>query len=102
MGGWVLEIAKMALYLTFPVAAFHVFNSPEYFEKYVIEKKREMYPHERDLYREEIGQLFRDMNSGNLENKMKQFNAMEEQRNIQTECNTSTAAAAAAAANWKT
>lgn len=87
MGGWVLEISKMALYLTFPVAAFHVFNSPEYFEKYVIEKKREMYPHEDELYREEIGQLFRDMNSGNLENKMKQFTKMEEKRDIQPDPN---------------
>ncbi|XP_031631073.1 protein PET100 homolog, mitochondrial [Contarinia nasturtii] len=93
MGGWVLEVAKMALYLTFPVAAFHVFNSPEYFEKYVIEKKREMYPHEDELYREEVNQLFRDMNNGNLDNKIKQFNKMESERKNRQETNAATATA---------
>lgn len=80
MGGWVLEVAKMALYLSFPVAAFHVFNSPEYFEKYVIEKKREMYPHEDQLYREEISLLFRDMNSGNLKAKIEQLKQIDDDR----------------------
>lgn len=83
MGGWVLEIAKMGLYLSFPVAAFHVFNAPEYFEKYVIEKKREMYPREDQMYRDEVYQLFRDMNSGNLDSKLKQFEKMEEGRKSQ-------------------
>lgn len=69
MGSWVLEIAKMGLYLSFPVAAFHVFNSPEYFEKYVIEKKREMYPREDQMYREEVNQLFREMRNNNLDTK---------------------------------
>lgn len=80
----------MALYLSFPVGAFHVFNSPQYFEKYVIEKKREMYPREDELYREEIGQLFRDMNHGNLEQKIKEFTNMEKNRKYQLEENTTT------------
>jgi len=36
MGGWKLEVFKMALYMSFPVALFHWFNQPEYFEKWVI------------------------------------------------------------------
>lgn len=80
MGGWTMEVAKMALYLTFPVVAFHVFNNPVYFEKYVIQKKREMYPHEDDLYREEVAQLFRDINTGNLESKINELNRMDEDR----------------------
>lgn len=80
MGGWVLEVAKMALYLSFPVAAFHIFNTPEYFEKYVIEKKREMYPHEDQLYREEISMLFRDMNSGNLKAKIEKLKEIDDDR----------------------
>lgn len=80
MGGWTMEVAKMALYLTFPVVAFHVFNTPEYFEKYVVQKKREMYPHEDDLYREEVTQLFRDINTGNIESKIKELNRMDDQR----------------------
>jgi len=46
MGGWVLEVGKMAMYISFPVAMFHYFNQPEYFEKWVTEKKREIYPPE--------------------------------------------------------
>lgn len=94
MGGWALEIAKMALYLSFPVAAFHIFNSPEYFEKYVIEKKREMYPHEDQLYRDEISQLFRDMNSGNLDNKIAELKKLENERLNRKD------AQMAQAANW--
>lgn len=59
MGNWLLEVGKMAIYMTFPVALFHYFNQPEYFEKFVIEKKREMYPHEDDTFHEEIEQIFR-------------------------------------------
>jgi Pet100 len=35
MGGYALEIGKMAMYMTFPVAMFYWFNRPEYFEKWV-------------------------------------------------------------------
>lgn len=80
MGGWKLEVAKMALYLSFPVVAFHVFNTPKYFEQYVIEKKREMYPHESTMYHEEMSELLRDMKSGNLEEKIHKYNAIENKK----------------------
>lgn len=35
MGGWQLEVGKMAMYMAFPVGMFHYFNQPEYFEKWV-------------------------------------------------------------------
>lgn len=44
MGNWQLEVAKMALYMAFPVACFHYFNQPEYFEEWVTKTKREIYP----------------------------------------------------------
>ncbi|KAH0821664.1 hypothetical protein GEV33_001127 [Tenebrio molitor] len=43
---WRLEIGKMALYITFPVALFHYFNQPELFEDWVVKTKRELYPPE--------------------------------------------------------
>jgi len=46
MGNWQLEVARMALYITFPVACFHYFNQPKFFEEWVIKTKREMYPPE--------------------------------------------------------
>lgn len=43
MGGWGLEAFKMAVYMVFPVALFHYFNQPEYFENWVINYKHENY-----------------------------------------------------------
>lgn len=76
MGGWKLEVFKMALYMSFPVGMFHYFNQPEYFEKWVrnwksglmiikirkkfktllqvTEKRREMFPPESKSHRGEI------------------------------------------------
>lgn len=54
MGGWKLEVGKMAMYMMFPVALFHWFNQPEYFEKWVTEKKREIYPPSHLDHHEEI------------------------------------------------
>ena len=44
MGGWKLEVGKMALYLTFPVAVFYFFNQPKYFEDWIVKMRRELYP----------------------------------------------------------
>ena len=44
MGGWKLEIFKMGMYMTFPVGLFWYFNQPEYFEKWVIQTKQQLYP----------------------------------------------------------
>lgn len=54
MGGWALEVGKMVMYISFPVAMFHYFNQPEYFEKWVTEKKREIYPPEDEKQENEI------------------------------------------------
>ncbi|KAL1403750.1 hypothetical protein pipiens_019232, partial [Culex pipiens pipiens] len=54
MGGWALEIGKMALYMTFPVAMFHWFNQPEYFERWVTETKRQIFPPENKEHREAV------------------------------------------------
>ncbi|KAL1470693.1 hypothetical protein MTO96_024109 [Rhipicephalus appendiculatus] len=44
MGNWQLEVWKMAVYMTFPVALFYVFNQPQLFEEWVVKKKRECFP----------------------------------------------------------
>ncbi|XP_075758290.1 protein PET100 homolog, mitochondrial isoform X4 [Pelodiscus sinensis] len=41
-----LEVFRMVLYLSFPVAMFWISNQAEYFEEYVIKRKREIYPPE--------------------------------------------------------
>lgn len=42
--GWKLEVAKMFLYISFPVGIFHYVNQPDYFEKYVLKTKEEYFP----------------------------------------------------------
>lgn len=54
MGTWVLEVAKMGMYMAFPVALFHFFNQPEYFEEWVTKKKRELYPPESKSHHKEL------------------------------------------------
>lgn len=61
MGGWKLEVGKMAMYMSFPVAMFHWFNQPAYFEKWVTDTRRQLYPPESKSHREEIEKTIRDM-----------------------------------------
>ncbi|XP_062979326.1 protein PET100 homolog, mitochondrial [Elgaria multicarinata webbii] len=49
-----LEVFRMMLYLSFPVAVFWVSNQAEYFEEHVIKRKREIYPPEDDSQRKEL------------------------------------------------
>ncbi|XP_053151657.1 protein PET100 homolog, mitochondrial isoform X1 [Hemicordylus capensis] len=44
----------MMLYLSFPVAMFWISNQAEYFEEYVIKRKREIYPPEDEYVRKEL------------------------------------------------
>uniref|UniRef100_A0A8D0BK09 PET100 cytochrome c oxidase chaperone n=1 Tax=Salvator merianae TaxID=96440 RepID=A0A8D0BK09_SALMN len=39
-----LEVFRMMLYLSFPVAMFWVSNQAGYFEEYVVKRKREIFP----------------------------------------------------------
>ncbi|XP_076975679.1 protein PET100 homolog, mitochondrial isoform X2 [Tamandua tetradactyla] len=43
-----LEVFRMTLYLTFPVAMFWIANQAEWFEEYVIQRKRELCPPEKE------------------------------------------------------
>lgn len=61
MGGWVLEVGKMVMYISFPVAMFHYFNQPEYFEKWVTEKKREIYPPDDPIMENQIKATIKQM-----------------------------------------
>ncbi|XP_005312813.1 protein PET100 homolog, mitochondrial [Trachemys scripta elegans] len=49
-----LEVFRMVLYLSFPVAMFWISNQAEYFEEYVIKRKREIYPPDDDHQRKEL------------------------------------------------
>jgi len=61
MGDWKLEVIKMALYKTFPVALFHFFNQPEYFEDWVTKNRRAIFPPDSKTHHEEIKECIRNI-----------------------------------------
>lgn len=82
MGHWALEAGKMVIYMTFPVAIFHYFNQPEYFEKFVIESKRNMYPPENEKHYEELEKLseyVRKQTESEFKGKLERLNKDEQQ-----------------------
>ncbi|CAF4476836.1 unnamed protein product [Rotaria sp. Silwood2] len=44
MGGWKLEVFRMACYVTFPLAAMFLFSRPELFKERVIEARKRFHP----------------------------------------------------------
>lgn len=61
MGNWKLEISKMALYMSFPVVLFYVFNQPKYFEEWTVRKRRELYPPLEKMHSQEIEECIRKL-----------------------------------------
>ncbi|XP_029424895.1 protein PET100 homolog, mitochondrial isoform X2 [Nannospalax galili] len=47
-------LSQMSLYLTFPVVMFWISNQAEWFEDYVIQRKRELWPREKEDQRQEL------------------------------------------------
>ncbi|XP_070837568.1 protein PET100 homolog, mitochondrial [Chaetodon trifascialis] len=52
-----LEVFRMALYLSFPVAMFWISNQAEYFEEYVVKRKREIFPPDEEIHRKKFEDL---------------------------------------------
>lgn len=61
MGNWKLEVARMAMYTSFPVALFFYFNQPTYFEEWVTNTKRQIFPPENVQDKEAFQQLLKEM-----------------------------------------
>ncbi|XP_057345826.1 protein PET100 homolog, mitochondrial isoform X1 [Manis pentadactyla] len=53
-----LEVFRMTLYLTFPVAMFWIANQAEWFEDYVIQRKRELWPPEKEDQKTESRRVY--------------------------------------------
>ncbi|MED6258473.1 hypothetical protein ILYODFUR_018898 [Ilyodon furcidens] len=49
-----IEIFRMMLYLSFPVTMFWISNQAEYFEAYIVKRKREIFPPDEELQRKEL------------------------------------------------
>ncbi|XP_018299769.1 uncharacterized protein [Mycetomoellerius zeteki] len=74
--GWTLEVAKMFLYLSFPVGIFHYVNQPAYLDKWVIEAKKEYFPVQNKQMYEQMNNFIHDFNA-NVEKK--RLDALEKQ-----------------------
>ncbi|KAG8180492.1 hypothetical protein JTE90_007450 [Oedothorax gibbosus] len=74
MGGWKLEVFRMGMYITFPVAIFYIFNQPKYFEEWVVKTRKELYPHtsdeERKKFRDEINRRRQEQMEQELTKKL--------------------------------
>ncbi|KAH9523682.1 hypothetical protein Btru_040650 [Bulinus truncatus] len=44
MGTWKLEVFRMAVYTSFPVGLFYVFNQPFFYENWMMEKRDKIFP----------------------------------------------------------
>lgn len=62
MGGWKLEVFKISLYMTFPVAAFWVFHQPKFYEKWMIQSHRVLYGHRNPTKVLELDNAIRQAN----------------------------------------
>lgn len=60
--GWVLEVSRMFVYISFPVGVFYYVNQPEYFDKYVLKIKKDYYPILSKQRLEEMETFIRDVN----------------------------------------
>ncbi|XP_034075393.1 protein PET100 homolog, mitochondrial [Gymnodraco acuticeps] len=49
-----IEVFRMMLYLSFPVTMFWVSNQAEYFEEYIVKRKREIFPADEKEHRKEL------------------------------------------------
>ncbi|KAM7371788.1 hypothetical protein PAMP_008998 [Pampus punctatissimus] len=49
-----IEIFRMMVYLSFPVTMFWISNQAEYFEEYIVKRKREIFPQNEQLNRKEL------------------------------------------------
>ncbi|XP_037545017.1 protein PET100 homolog, mitochondrial [Nematolebias whitei] len=70
-----IEIFRMVLYLSFPVAMFWIANQAEFFEDYVVKTKREVFPPYEEARRKEWEAFKEQMRKRQEEKMLKKFSA---------------------------
>lgn len=74
MQKWQWEVCKMFMYMAFPVACFHYFNSPQIFEDAVTKVKLKTFVSTPAEKREEIEDMIHKIN---LERQLKELDQFE-------------------------
>ncbi|XP_049653802.1 protein PET100 homolog, mitochondrial [Accipiter gentilis] len=59
-----LEILRMLVYLSFPVGIFWVSNQASYFQRHVVERKREIFPPDDPDRRRAMAELKQRLREG--------------------------------------
>ncbi|CAG5897914.1 protein PET100 homolog, mitochondrial [Menidia menidia] len=70
-----IEMFRMMLYLSFPVAMFWVSNQAEYFEEYIVKRKREIFPPDEFTQRKELEDFKERMRVRKEQRIIKNFSA---------------------------
>ncbi|KAI7803690.1 protein PET100 homolog, mitochondrial [Triplophysa rosa] len=71
-----IEVFRMMVYLSFPVAMFWISNQAEYFEEYIVKRKREIFPPDEKMNRQKL-EDFKERMRNRREDKMLKQMAME-------------------------
>ncbi|XP_056308039.1 protein PET100 homolog, mitochondrial [Danio aesculapii] len=74
-----IEIFRMMVYLSFPVAMFWISNQAEYFEEYIVKRKREIFPPDEKLQRQELEDFKQRMRIRREQKMLKQMNMASEE-----------------------
>ncbi|XP_030053123.1 protein PET100 homolog, mitochondrial-like [Microcaecilia unicolor] len=74
-----IEVFRMILYLTFPVSMFWISNQAEYFEEYVVKRKREIYPPKLNEQKRELEDFKERMRKKREERLQSQLETLKEQ-----------------------
>lgn len=74
MGNWQLEVFKMALYVSFPVALFHYFNQPQNFEEQVKTMVQRTNSPEEEEFKKEIKKVIKQMQEEEEARMLKSLN----------------------------
>ncbi|KAM9494319.1 protein PET100 homolog, mitochondrial [Clarias gariepinus] len=75
-----IEIFRMMVYLSFPVAMFWISNQAEYFEEYVVKRKREIFPPDEKMQRKELEEFKERMRLRREQKLLKQLAVETEDR----------------------
>ncbi|XP_049601624.1 protein PET100 homolog, mitochondrial [Syngnathus scovelli] len=68
-----IEMFKMVLYISFPVTMFWISNQAEYFEEYIVKRKREIFPADEGIQRKELEDFKEKVRARNEQQRMKRL-----------------------------
>ncbi|KTG06710.1 hypothetical protein cypCar_00013249 [Cyprinus carpio] len=75
----VYDFKQMMVYLSFPVAMFWISNQAEYFEEYIVKRKREIFPPDEKMHRRELEDFKERMRNRREQKMLKQMGMQSEE-----------------------